>query len=330
MLSSPAKRRKTSETTAASVDASQANRQAHDNNSGIRPSPRPSFQSPTKASLARSHPDILARAISRSPTRPASRGDKNNGQEQESAESRLFGLRDRKALRPSLASNASPAEGLQMSPRRQSTAFTAPPRRGSSKIGPADITFGTPEAARSQNTPDLPPEGSPEDQLASELDDATGDVTTADSMNPDPEPSSAQQALQEPELPPTPTQLGLEKPPGRPKGLSSSSPIAQYEKRARRRLGEPPKPSPLNFRSLDTGREPDREPGEAPETGPTTDQNLLPEPALKSKAQKEKKELSAELQRLKDEVAELETWTEKLEQPDKAFAPTDKELSKLM
>lgn len=239
----------------------------------------------------------------------------------------MFGLRDRKALRPSLTSNASPAGGLQMSPRRQSTAFTAPPRRVSTTVGPADITFGTPEA-ESQNTPDLPPEGSPEGQLALELGSATGDVNVAGSMDPD--PLSLQQALQEPELPPTPTQLGLEKPPGRPKGLSSSSPSAQYEKRARRRIDDPPKPSPLNLRNLGTDTAPGEAPGAAPGAAPTTDQNLLSEPSLKNKNQREKKELSVELQRLKEDVAELTMWTEKLEQPDKTFAPTDKELSKLM
>lgn len=305
MLSSPAKRRKTGETTAASVDASRTNQQSVERNATVRPNSRPSFQSPTKASLARSHPDILARAISRSPTRPGSRHD---GQEQESADSRLFGLRDRKALRPSLTSNADPAEELQTSPRRRST-VTAPARR---EPGPAD-TVDTPEP-ESQRVPDRTEEGTSESQPDSEVGRAAADNMGSRS-------SFLQQAFEEPDLPPTPTELGLEPPPGRPRGLSSSSPSAQYEKRARRRIDDAPKPSPLKQRLLEADRGSD---DDVPETGPTTRESL---PSGQSK---EKKGLSAELQKLKDDVAELEAWTEMLESPGDAPTPSDKELSRLV
>lgn len=311
MLSSPAKRRKTSETTAAAIDASQSNQQAHENDHRVHQH-RPSFQSPTKASLARSHPDILARAISRSPTIPASKGNKN-GREQELIDSRTFGLRDRKALRPSLTADANPVDGLKLSPRRRSSglaAFAAPPRRVSRRIAPSDLAFGTPEA-KTQNVTDRPPEDTPEDQLASELGSATGGFD-ANNMDANPLPlEEEEEGLQEPDLPLTPTQLGLEKPPGRPKGLSSSSPSAQYEKRARQRINDTPKPSPLRLKNSNLDAKPDDLSG----TGLAMDQGLTSESALRKR--RARKELSDELQQLKDDVAELESWTEKLNKPDK-------------
>lgn len=269
MLSSPAKRRKTGETTATATsgDASRThqsqNQQAVERNATARPNRRPSFQSPTKASLARSHPDILARAISRSPTRPGSRHGGGGGQERDSTDSRLSGLRDRRVLRPSLTSNAGPAE--------------------------------------SQRVPDR--EDVPEPEL--------------------PRSSFIQQAFEEPELPPTPTELGLEPPPGRPRGLSSSSPSAQYEKRARRRIDDAPKPSPLKQRLLETDRGSGDD--EVPEPEPKPARESLP-----LGQSREQKGLSAELQKLKDEVAELEAWTEMLDSPEEAPALSDKELSRLV
>lgn len=323
MLSSPAKRRKTSETTAAAIDASQSNQQAHENHHRVHQH-RPSFQSPTKASLARSHPDILARAISRSPTIPASKGNKN-GREQELIDSRTFGLRDRKALRPSLTADANPVDGLKLSPRRRSSglaAFAAPPRRVSRRIAPSDLAFGTPEA-KTQNVTDRPPEDTPEDQLASELGSATGGFD-ANNMDANPLPlEEEEEGLQEPDLPLTPTQLGLEKPPGRPKGLSSSSPSAQYEKRARQRINDTPKPSPLRLKNSNLDAKPDDLSG----TGLAMDQGLTSESALRKR--RARKELSNELQQLKDDVAELESWTEKLNKPDKR-PDSSEDLGKLM
>ena len=324
MLSSPPKRRKTSETTAAAIDASQSNQQAHENNNRVHQR-RPSFQSPTKASLARSHPDILARAISRSPTRTASKGSKS-GREQEFIDSRTFGLRDRKALRPSLTADANPVDGLKLSPRRRSSglaAFAAPPRRVSRRIAPSDLAFGTPEA-KTQNVTYRPPEDTPEDQLASELGSATGglDANNMDA-NPLPLEEEEEEWSQEPDLPLTPTQLGLEKPPGRPKGLSSSSPTAQYEKRARQRMNDTPKPSPLRLKNSNLDAELDDLSG----TGLAMDQGLTSESALRK--QRVRKELSVELQQLKDDVAELENWTEKLNKADQRPGSSE-DLGKLM
>lgn len=310
MLSSPAKRRKTSETTAAAIDASQTNQKAHENNSRVHQR-RPSFQSPTQASLARSHPDVLARALSRSPTRPLrnDNGSENDQQkEQELVDSRTIGLRDRKALRPSIAPGASPTDVSTLSPR---SAFAAPPRRVSRKIGPLDLAFGTLEVKPENETADPSPDDTPGDQL-----EEMGNDANEDNMNQGP---SFLDRLEEPELPPTPTQLGLEKPPGRPKGLLSSSPSARYEKRARRRIDDT-KPSALKLESFNTT-------GDSTTKDLNTDRAPLPESELKK--QQNKKELSAELKRLKDDIAELEAWTENLNNPDmKTESPKD--LNKLM
>lgn len=218
-------------------------------------------------------------------------------------DSRTFGLRDRKALRPSIAPGASPTDSSILSPR---SAFAAPPRRVSGKTGPLDLAFEAPEAKLESKTADLSPEDTPGDRLKE-----MGNDANEDNMNQDP---SFLDGLEEPELPPTPTQLGLEKPPGRPKGLLSSSPSAWYEKRARKRIDDA-KPSALKPESFDT-------------TDDSTMKDLNTDRAPLSefgpKKQQTKKELFTELKRLKGDVAELEAWTEKLNNPDmKTESPKD-------
>ncbi|KAJ5996454.1 hypothetical protein N7522_008114 [Penicillium canescens] len=272
-MDSPAKRRKTSESTGIAVPPELAQ-------NASRP-PRPSFQSPTRASLARSHPDVLERALSRSPTRRAS----SKGAEQTDA--RTFGLRDRKALRPSLNASASPLTRPRVpdvpggSPNRRPSgiqAFSKPPRRSLKKILPGDFMFESP-IPRS-NAPDS---NTPEGQLALELGDATQEADT------DMGSGGAMMAedILEPDLPPTPTQLGLEKAPDRPRGMMSSSPSLRQEKRIRRRNTEPLGESPLKavkFRSIT----------------PTETETSF----------------NQELSRLRDEVEELERWAKEIEFKD--------------
>lgn len=57
-------------------------------------------------------------------------------------------------------------------------------------------------------------------------------------------------------------------------------------------------------------------------------QPLFPEAVLKK--QKLKKALSAEMQKLKDEIAELRNLTEKLHEPDTKPEPTTEDFNKLM
>ncbi|KZN92899.1 hypothetical protein EN45_030660 [Penicillium chrysogenum] len=289
-MDSPAKRQKTGQTTGLTVVPDIPQNEPHR-------SRRPSFQSPTRASLARSHPDLLERASSRSPARRIA--SKDSGQQ----DPRKFGLRDRKALRPSLNASASPltrprgAEAPESSPNRRSSgvqAFSKPPRRISRRILPGDFVFGSPIPQ-----PKNPESNTPERQLELELGSATREADT--DIGPD--ASFMDEDILEPDLPPTPTQLGLEKAPDRPRGMLSSSPSRRQEKRANRRITNALHESPLkavNFQS------PPPEGFEAtPDLGGVS-------AAVREKRNSREKS-AADLRRLRNEVAELETWAKKIE-----------------
>ncbi|KAF7591771.1 hypothetical protein BBP40_001151 [Aspergillus hancockii] len=110
------------------------------------------------------------------------------------------------------------------------------------------------------------------------------------------------EGFEEPDLPPTPTQLGLERPPARPKGLLSSSPTAQSRNRGKRRTTDTEQ-SPSKLRSVHYGE------GEevSSDSGETMGQVLFSEPFLKKR--KLKNDLFAEVQQLKDDISELENWS---------------------
>ncbi|KAJ5509259.1 hypothetical protein N7527_011402 [Penicillium freii] len=289
-MDSPAKKRKTSEPTGISVAPELPQNDTH------RPR-RPSFQSPTRASLARSHPDLLERAISRSPARrPAS---KDSAQDP-----RKFGLRDRKALRPSLNASASPltrprgSEAPESSPNRRSSgvqAFSKPPRRISRRILPGDFVFGSP-----MPQPKNPESNTPERQLALEL----GSATREADMDMGPDSSLMDEDVLEPDLPPTPTQLGLEKAPDRPRGMLSSSPSRRQEKRAKRRTANALHESPLkavNFQSP------------PPEDLETASLDLGGVSAAVREKRNSREKSAADLRRLRNEVEEMEAWAKKIE-----------------
>ncbi|OQE30776.1 hypothetical protein PENFLA_c002G00999 [Penicillium flavigenum] len=289
-MDSPAKRRKTSETTGISVAPAIPQNDPHR-------SRRPSFQSPTRASLTRSHPDLLERATSRSPARRLA--SKDSGQQ----DPRKFGLRDRKALRPSLNASASPltrprgSEAPESSPNRRSSgvqAFSKPPRRISRRILPGDLVFGSPIPQRKN-----PESNTPERQLELELGSATRETDT----DIGPESSFMDEDILEPDLPPTPTQLGLEKAPDRPRGMLSSSPSRRQEKRAKRRIANALHESPLkavNFQS-------------PPPEGLETTPDLGGVSAAVREKRNSREKSAADLRRLRNEVAELETWAKKIE-----------------
>ncbi|KAJ5824287.1 hypothetical protein N7447_006627 [Penicillium robsamsonii] len=288
-MDSPAKKRKTSETAGITVAPKLSQ-------NGLHRSRRPSFQSPTRASLARSHPDILERAISRSPARRPV--NKDSGQQ----DPRKFGLRDRKALRPSLNVPESPltrprgSEAPESSPNRRSSgvqAFSKPPRRISRRILPGDLVFGSP-----MPQPKNPESNTPERQLAIELGSATREVD----MDMGPDSSFMDEDNLEPDLPPTPTQLGLEKAPERPRGMLSSSPSRRQEKRVKRTtnaLHESPLRA-VNFQSP---------PPEYFET--VSDLGAVSAAIREKRISREKR--AADLRRLRNEVEELETWAKKIE-----------------
>ncbi|KAL2866835.1 uncharacterized protein BJX67DRAFT_117385 [Aspergillus lucknowensis] len=289
-------------------------------NASQRRSPsRPSFLAPTKASLARSHPDVLERALSRSPTRKSARRSSQNDHQNE-AETRGFGLRDRKALRPSLTLTASPSDPLKRAqksplsfPSRRSSglgAFAAPPRRVSKRISASDLLFQSPTASQTRRV-EASVINTPEDQLASELGSATGATDIPEEL----EGPSLHDGFEEPDLPPTPTQLGLERPPGRPRGLLSSSPSMQHGKWGKRRATGDVEQSPSKLRSVDNGAEPE----DLTEHVTMTKDTLFPESVVKKR--KLKRELSNNLESLKRDIAKLEGLCEKLDQHGEDIEP---------
>lgn len=322
-MDSPPKRRRTGEAMEATMGVSQPPALSRETRS---PS-RASFQSPTRASLARSHPEVLERALSRSPSRqPPSRDIPNKSPRKDDAQS--VGLRDRKALRPSL-NPSSPLKAprtsgspMVMSPSKRLSgiqAFSKPPRRLSKRISAADFTFGSPTRKQSQPTGGL--SNTPEDQLALELGTATQgadmDVET-DTNDLGGELGDDDDSL-EPDLPPTPTQLGLVKVPGRPRGLLSSSPSARHEKRMKRQATDVLQGSPLKTLKFQSPAEeyPDSEYIQGNVT------------AAFLEKQKTRKDLEAELRGLKNDLADLSKLVEKVDSGMNLSSDT-KELNKFL
>ncbi|KAL4787545.1 hypothetical protein BJX76DRAFT_299794 [Aspergillus varians] len=296
-------------------------------NASQRRSPsRPSFEAPTKASLARSNPEILEPASSRSPPRKSARKD----DEQKEAETRAFGLRDRKALRPSITLTASPTDSLkrsQESPltfasRRSSGlgAFAAPPRRVSKRISASDLVFQSPTASQETRI-EASVIDSPESQLASELGNA---IRPADSSGDIDGPSLHDDGFDEPDLPPTPTQLGLQPPLGRRRGLFSSSPTMQHGKWGKRRATGDLENSPTKLRTVDYGAGPE----DLTDRGAIMNDALFPESVFKKR--KIRQELSADLESLKQDIIKLEGLCEKLEQQGDNIEPYLNDLSSLL
>ncbi|KAL1865990.1 hypothetical protein Plec18167_009240 [Paecilomyces lecythidis] len=202
------------------------------------------------------------------------------------------------------------------SPRRASgiQAFTAPPRRVSTRITPADLVPGASTAsgqpARATRATASKSRSPPEAAHAARSQE---ERRTS-------EPRSSEGDNEEPELPPTPTELGLEKAPERPRGLLSSSPSRLRQKR---RLSEPVGSSPLKHVTRPSG----------PEQGYATTGLKLDWGAARgevSEKERQKEELTARLRQLKDEVAELEKWAKRSENPDAYLEDRNDETRKLI
>lgn len=135
---------------------------------------------------------------------------------------------------------------------------------------------------------------------------------------------SPQDGINEPELPPTPTQLGLEDPPDRQGGLMSSSPSTRQGRRARRRTTDFFQPSPLAFDPGGTLGEVE----EPSNKGPPLVEEPVSEEVVKKR--RLRTELSAELQQLKDDINELEKWTGEPDQSDESAEPDIEAFSRIV
>lgn len=306
MSDPPSKRRKTTPE-ATAEDANNSN-----TNAPLLQSPvthRQSFQSPTRSSLARSNPEVLSHVLARSPTRSPQRQQQGIS----------FGLRDRKALRPSLTTNteSSPLRALSQSPRRggaiaapQQQVFAAPPRRISRRIeSPLRSVVRESEVGREERVETTPiRHDDPDEQLASELDSATRELEHSGLLA----PSSFNDDLPEPELPPTPTQLAREK---RLKAAQEllSSPSAG--RRLRRDLSRPSRLGVTDVASTEDMREDEDED--------------LDDPAMQER-KKIKRDLLAQLDELKADVALLENWTNRAKRDYDGQRAGQEDVSNLM
>uniref|UniRef100_A0A093UW78 Uncharacterized protein n=1 Tax=Talaromyces marneffei PM1 TaxID=1077442 RepID=A0A093UW78_TALMA len=312
MSDPPSKRRKTT------PDATSEDTNTN-SNAPLLQSPvthRQSFQSPTRSSLARSNPEILSHVLARSPTRSPQRQQQGIS----------FGLRDRKALRPSLATNtgSSPLRALSQSPRRggaiaatQQQVFAAPPRRVSRRIESprrsvardTEVRGGEQlvEAEKRRETTPIR-QNDPDEQLASELDSATRELEHSGLMA----PSSFNDDLPEPELPPTPTQLGREK------RLKASLDLLSSPSAGRRLRRDLLGPSKLGIG------------GVAPTEDIRDDEDEeLDDPAMQER-KKLKRELLEQLDQLKADVAQLENWTNRAKRGYESQRADQEDVSKLI
>ncbi|RMZ84804.1 hypothetical protein DV737_g937, partial [Chaetothyriales sp. CBS 132003] len=184
MLSSPAKRRKTSATTSAAVDDRNGN---SDHVSKPTTPRRASYLSPTKASLARSHPHLAQSNERRIRTEPRGRNLIDDL------------LKVKSAGHPSRSTDTKPKSP---SPR------SAPVAPRTERRAPLQ--------SRQPPAPDVAAQDLIQPPVVPKL------VSRFEGSTParDPSPPGRNQ----PSLPPTPVDLGWEDPPERPRGLSSSSP----------------------------------------------------------------------------------------------------------
>lgn len=325
MEPSPAKRRKTSPLTAVAVSASNTTiRPVSQDVEQTTPS-RASFMSPTKASLARFNPSLLPRPkvaaaagaprsgqtpIEQQHSRIARKGRTGNGSARRSQPTtpmrELGGLDKTEATTMNArAATASPGRttrslggGLFGAPRRRSHT----PGRASSPVKAVDTN---PEV----NVAASPPGGANtaqdivDGQLEQELQDGAArrlrrvtDAEKASTISDEADP-------EEPELPPTPTELGLEPPPERPKGLLFSSP----SRRARKRKGTSVKSSPLKPRDPPPEKTPDSVFNQHLKAAPLQQAKKPDVDEKLTSKQKERDQLCRQLQSLRTDVARLES-----------------------
>jgi hypothetical protein len=234
MDSTPSKRRKISNARPLSVDTSNTDLGFQDvNHENGRRRGRPSFSAPTRASLARFNPDILAR----------SQGVQNGTQSGSSSPRRL----NPTALRTTATTrySASPAQETSTEPGH--------------RVRPVSGGLGGPARNRSPQARNTKARNSVQDQEAAERslleEERLADVV----RRPGQKQGSSRNTflngrdkpLEEPELPPTPQELGLEGRPRPPAGELSSSPISRLSLRRKPSLkGSPLKPEAISMEQL--------------------------------------------------------------------------------
>ena len=198
---SPSKRRKTSHADGIQVGAS-TTRNGHIRQDAVRqPTERRLYMSPTKASLSRFNPNLLPRSGSVEPRQPRSMGVQSASRRARTVEDNILNANAEQYGDPNAHARSS---GNMVNGKLHSRDSNAPPNI--------------------QDTPSKLPR----------QEVAHGDVDTLLNHNPNRTPTHAdslahggtngQADEDEPSLPSTPSQLGLEPPPEKPRGLLFHSP----------------------------------------------------------------------------------------------------------
>ena len=204
MFASPSKRRKTSPTTAIGVNADNTQ-------SGPSTPKRASFQAPTQSSLARSHPNLV-----RQTAESERSGGKRRSLRHEVLGRRPSNIQTQGPAEPSVTSTTPEQQG-EVGKDLVNAAATSKQRLS----GAIAKTFanGPPKLPRSRQP--LLNRQPPVPELIDPLQDAYLETDHLSSGHRQRERKKNEKG--EPELPPTPVDLGLAKP-DRPRGLASSSP----------------------------------------------------------------------------------------------------------
>jgi len=354
--SSPSKRRKTSPTTSVAVDAPSLI--PGRNGEATTPS-RASFLSPTKASLARFNPGLLPRPRSAGigAQRPGSQGNGVSGQDPTPRRPRsahgggswingsggpskpAIPARDKDGEAEALtkppmgkAGTASPGRttrplrgGLSAAPRRRSRTpgQASSPEKVTKPTKELLIAASPPEAANeTQDVAQKTIDGQLEQELQGSAERRSARLPQAH--------EGADQG--EPELPPTPTQLGLEAPPEPPKGLLNSP-----SRRPKRKKSSGVQSSPLKPRDP-----PPEITSKKPRRSSTRIKGMMKQPDKETEAkveepsgevlqkQRTRDELRRQLQKLQADVALCEQEIERDHESDNLPAPDEDTVSRLM
>lgn len=329
MLSSPAKRRRSNTSTAIPVNAPGSAQNPESNDIHSSRTKRASFQSPTKASLARSHPEVLSRVLSRYP--PKSAKERPTSQRKIRPNSferqRLTrnGVDGSKIPRPShLGSIGFPAR-----PSEVYTTKSGSPHRKSNV--PAHVA--SPSREDSENSQVFqsayPPRRSKENTASSQLNEQT--------QHPLAEPTTKANGIpsrfrfeglenEESDLPPSPAEFGLGKAPDRLADPSSSSPSQRQEKKQKRRLEGGIRTSPTRYNDVLITQERDRE------EIPMGRRPIMREKISQEMGEKQKlhDKLATQLAQLKNDITLLENETRRQEKPDDYPPPDQDSIRTLM
>ena len=292
---------------------------------------RASFMSPTKASLARFNPSLLPRPTStgegaqklgqtpaeKQSSNGARKGATGNGNARRSQPTTptrdVNGPYSTEAMTMTArAATASPGRtvgslggGMSAAPRRRSRT----PGRESSPLKVLNITgelnvAASPPAAAKERTDTAQDivDGQTEQELQDGAARRPGGIASFGKVV----DVSDQVEPEEPDLPPTPTQLGLEPAPERPKGLLFSSP----SRRAKRRKGSGVKSSPLKPRDPPPEEKPEKIEGSHSKVAPLpqvtkseVDEVLLSKQQERERLSRQLRNLQADMTRLEGEVA---------------------------